>query len=226
MTYEEWFLDIAENMNDAEPGHEFTRYTRKEMIRAFNDAMCLVAKYRSDLFTEYQKVKLTPGKYQDARGCCTNILEILDQLDENGNVVRDIKNSRTNTERRKTVWKKPSCLIQTPESGYLVENAWIDANMNGRFTVDPPLPCDVDAWVLVKCVKMPSPLRYSLLNSSVNVSCIHMVAAKHYVLAWLLSGDRFANGANPQASEQYQLFFNILGVIQRQEDRLESAEQA
>ena len=53
-----------------------------------------------------------------------------------------------------------------------------------------------------------------------------MVAAKHYVLAWLLSGDRFANGANPQASEQYQLFFNILGVIQRQEDRLESAEQA
>lgn len=226
MNYKDWFVDIADNLNDAEPTHEFTRYSVRAFIRAFNDAMCLIAKYRPDLFTEYRKVKLEPGKYQDARGCCTNVLEILEQVDANGNIIKSIKGSRQTTERRKAVWKKPSCFVSAGPNGFLVDNAWIDKNMNGRFTIDPPLPCGVDAWVLVKCVSVPCALTAKDLTADINAACEHMVAAKHYILAWLLSGDRFANGASQKSREQYSLFFEILGVVQRQEDRIESPEQA
>lgn len=226
MKYIDWFKDIAENMNDAEEGFEFTRYTLRSMIRAYNDAMCLVAKYRPDLFTEYRKVKLEAGRYQDVRGCCSNVLEVLEQLDANGNIVKTLTGSRATRNRNKTVWRKPSCLNSAAPGEYVIDNAWIDKNMNGRFTVDPPLPCDVEAWALVKCVSQPCPLVHAKINENVKTSCEHMVATKHYILAWLLSGDRFANGANARSREQYTLFFEILGVVQRQEDRIESTEQA
>lgn len=223
----DWFRSVAFSLNDDEPGRPFQRYPLHDMIIAYNAAMCLVAKYRADLFTELRIVQLVAGKYQDVRGCCVNVLDVMDQTDASGNLIKSLTGARTKATTVKRNWKKPTCLSKTnPELGYLVDNATIDRNLNGRFTIDPPVPCGVDAYVMVKCVGQPCELTEAEQNTQLDSDCTFNVAAWHYVLARMLSGDRFSNAAGGDSSYHYRMFFDILGVVQRQEDRIESTEQA
>ena len=223
----DWFRTIAFPLNDDEPTRPFQRYPLKDLVAAYNAAICLVAKYRPDLFTELRIVELVPGKYQDVRGCCVNVLDVLDQTDAAGNLIKELSGARKKPTTVKRNWKKPTCLSRThAELGYLVDNANIDRNLIGRFTVDPPVPCDVSAFVMVKCVGQPCELSELDQNKELDSDCTFNVAAWHFVLARMLSGDRFANAAGGDAQYHYRMFFEILGVVQRQEDRIESPEQA
>lgn len=223
----DWFKTIAFTLNDDEPGHEFTRYPLDKMVAAYNAAMCLVYKYRQDLFTEWRIVKLTSGKYQDMRGCCDRILDVADQTDEQGNVIKSLQGARNTTTTVKRNWKKPSCIARpNAPDGYVIDNASIDSNMNGRFEVNPPVPCEVDAYVRVKCVAGPCPVDVANINAEVNAECDMAVAAWYFVLARMQAGDRFSNGAGQNMQYNHRMFFDILGVVQRQEDRIESPEEA
>lgn len=226
MTLFNWLRTVAFSLNDDEPGRPFQRYTLKDMIAALNAAMTLVAQYRKDLFTELRVVRLVPGKHQDVRGCCAEVLDVLEQTDADGNTVREIKNARERKTTVKRNWKKPSCLALPDGVEFAVRNADIDHNLNGRFTVDPPVPCDVDVFVLAKCVSKPCLYTEAGQNQQIDESDLKFVAAWHYVLAQMLTGDQFANAAGGNRQYHYRMFFEILGVTQRAEDRIESKEQA
>jgi hypothetical protein len=126
----------------------------------------------------------------------------------------------------KRVWTKPSCLTAGAGLDFIIENVDIDMNLHGRFSVDPPVPCDADVYALVKCVVPPCTLTEADVNMPLTEDCIHNVAAWHYVLATMLAGDQFANAAGGNKNYHYRMFFDILGVVQRQEDRIESREQS
>lgn len=226
MTINDWLRTIAFALNDDEPGRPFQRYTVKDMLAAYNAAMCLVVRYREDLFTELKTVRLAPGKYQDVRGCCGEVLDVLEQTDANGNLIRPINGAREHRSTAKRIWKKATCLPLPPGLDYMVANADVDKNLHGRFSVDPPVPCDVEAYVLVKCVVAPCAYTEADINAELSVDCVHTVAAWHYVLATMLAGDQFANAAGGNKNYHYRMFFDILGVVQRQEDLIESREQA
>lgn len=226
-TFRDWFKTIAFALNDDEPGHEFSRYPLKQMVAAYNDAMCLVYKYRQDLFTEYRIVELTGGKYQDMRGCCDQILDVTDQTDVDGNVIKELQGARVTKTKVKRNWKKPSCIARPgAPDGYVIDNVDIDGNMNGRFEVNPPVPCDVKAYVRVKCVAGPCPLGMDGVEGQVNADCDMAVAAWHFVLARMQTGDRFSNASAQAVQYNNRMFFDILGVVQRQEDLMESPEKA
>jgi len=230
-TLRDWFETVAFALNDNEPDHEFTRYPLKQMVAAYNSGMCLVYKYRPDLFTEWEVIKLQTGRYQDTRGCCDNILDIPEQVTEDGGTIKPITGVRkSSTRSARNNWKKPSCLTprvrEYADEGYIVENARIDSNMDGRFIVDPPVPPEVEAYVRVKCVRGPCPVNEADMNASFNGACDMATAVWHYVLARMLSGDRFAQGTTNTMEYHYSMFFNILGVVRQQEDRIESPEEA
>lgn len=222
-TLNEWLRTIAATLGDDEPGAPFQRYAVKDMMAALNSALCLVAKYRPDLFTELRNIKLQPGKYQDVRGCCANVLGVLEQTDERGNIIKEVSSSRATTTKVSRVWKKESC-IKPIGLEYAITNVIIDPSLNGRFEVFPPVPCGVEAYALVKCVR--APCSYTNRTVDFDGDCTMHTAAWHYVLATMLAGDRFE--ANNQQSSQYhyRMFFDILGVVQKQEDRIESREKA
>lgn len=226
MTLFDWLRTVAFSLNDDEPGRPFQRYALKDLIAAYNSARTLVMEYRKDLFTELRVVRLVPGKYQDVRGCCAEVLDVMDQTDAEGNIIRGITGARERTTTAKRIWKKASCLPKVAGLTYYVENADIDKNMHGRFSIDPPVPCDVDAFVMVKCVSYPCPYTEADVNVVINEQQMQNVAAWHYVLGTMLSGDQFANAAGGNKNYHYRMFFDILGVVQRQEDRIESREQA
>lgn len=226
-TYAKWFKTIAFALNDDEPNHEFTRYPLDKMVAAYNAAMCLVYKYRPDMFTEWKTVKLHAGRYQDLRGCCDQTLSVSDQVTSDGRTIKPLVGDRKTETTIKRHWRKPSCIVR-PDApgGYVIENIDIDANMNGRFTVDPPVPEGADVYVRVKCVKGPCELTEADLNASFDANCDMSTAAWHFVLARMLTGDRFSQTANSDMQYHYRMFFDILGVVQRQEDRIESLAEA
>lgn len=226
----DWLLTVAAPLNDDRPGAPFQRYKMKDMLAAYNAAMCLVAKYRPDLFTELRPVRLQEGIYQDARGCCTTILDVQAQITADGDVIKKLDGSRDRPTVAKRRWKKPSCL-RAGENGlpeYLVDYATIDKNLNGRFEVEPPVPCGTEAYVLVKCVQQPCPFYEvdALMGDELDGDCLPNVAAWHYVLARMLSGDRFSNAASADGQYHYRMFFDLLGITQRQEEKYESPEEA
>lgn len=223
----DWFRTIAFALNDDEPNHAFTRYPLDRLIAAYNDAMCLIYKYRPDLFTEWELVEITTGRYQDMRNCCDQILVVADQVDEFGSTIKPIVGSRDTPTKVKRSWRKPSCInrVDAPD-GYVIDNVDVDANMNGRFTVDPPVPEGVSAFVRVKCVKAPCPIDEAGMNATMDASCDMNVAAWHFVLARMLTGDRFAQTGSRDMDFHYRMFFQILGVVHKQEAWIESPEEA
>lgn len=226
-TYLDWFKTIAFALNDDEPHHEFTRYPLSKMVDALNAAMCMVYKYRPDLFTEWAVVKLQPGKYQDVRACCDVVLTVADQTTADGAVVKPLDGGRETQTKVRRLWRKPTCIAApSAPGGFTINNVSIDANMNGRFTVDPPVPRGTDAYVRVKCVSKPCALTEAGVNACFNGECDQAVAAWHFVIARMLTGDRFSQGANADMQYHYKMFFEMLGVVQRQEDRIQSTAEA
>jgi uncharacterized protein YfcZ (UPF0381/DUF406 family) len=226
VTLQAWLRTIAAQLGDDEPGRPFQRYTLTDMIAAYNAAMCLVARYRADLFTELRVIRLQAGKYQDARGCCSNVTAILDQTDSEGNVLKELGQSRHSKTVATKHWKKPSCVSSDDADAYFIDSVQLDTTLDGRFTVYPPVPCGVSAYVVVKCVQQLCALTVASANAELNGDCVHNVAAWHYVLATMLTGDRFDNGGSGNAQYHYRLFFDILGIVQKQDAVAESEETA
>ncbi|KMQ97346.1 hypothetical protein RF55_2319 [Lasius niger] len=194
------------------------------MVAAYNAALCLVASYRPDLFTDFEVIELVPGIYQDARCACSKVLDIVAQTDANGNVLRRIDGTKNTDQTAKRKWNKPSCLTSGGESDYYVSYANLLAGMNGQFEVNPSVPTAGSYYVMVKCAKKPCPLMEADLlsgSASLDGDCSDNVAAWHYVMARMLSGDRFSNGALERSQLEYRMFFQVLGVVERQDEKYE-----
>lgn len=222
----DWFKTLAFALNDDEPNHEFSRYPLEQMVAAYNAGLCLVFKYREDLFTELRIVKLECGEYQDVRGCCTKILGVLDQTDEHGNTIKPLSTSKRTSTKVNRNWKKPSCIVfSDAPDGYVVGSATLDSNMDGRFKIDPPVPPDVDAYVRVKCVSPPCPLNVEDVNSTPAVPCEMLTALWYFVMARMQEGDRFTEVPFSVMQYNHKMFFDILGVVEQQEDKTEDPKE-
>jgi hypothetical protein len=223
MLLHSWLVTVAAALNDAEPGREFHRYPLRDYVAAYNAAMSLVAKHRGEDFIDLVKVKLRAGKHQDARQCCSHVLGVLDQIDATGNIIKQLS---TTAKKVKNKWRKPSCVTSSAGAvtpSYIMLATTIDLQMNGRFTVEPPVPCDTDVYVLVKCVrKVGNETEASSITTEVDESSFIQTTAWHYVLARMLSGDRHAGSADSTAAMHYKLFFELLGISHKQEDALEN----
>jgi hypothetical protein len=222
MLLHSWLITVAAALNDAEPGREFHRYPLRDYVAAYNAAMSLVAKHRGEDFIDLVKVKLRAGKHQDARQCCSHVLGVIDQIDAQGNIIKQLS---TTAKKVKNKWRKPSCVTSSVAGSldYIMLATTVDLQMNGRFTVEPPVPCDADVYVLVKCVrKTGGETEASSVTTEVDGASFIHTAAWHYTLARMLSGDRHAGSADSTASLHYKLFFELLGISHKQEESLEN----
>lgn len=218
-----YFRSIAAVLGDDEPGRPFQRYTLHDMVQAYNRGSAIVYAFRPDLFTVIKKMKLEPGNRQNGGGCCDNILAVLEQVDENGNVISEITNARRNSSKTtlKSWGAKPSCLIHTDVTGatidYVIDYVTVDPNLNSYFSVYPPVPCDTDVYVNVKCVTPPCELHEENINGAMPGMPLHNTALWHYVLSAMLNGDRHAAGASAESVNNFNIFLKLLDIEQKQE---------
>ena len=229
-TLREWLtLNIAFPLNDCEPNHEFTRYPLPVVLAALNEGLATVSQLRPDLYTDLKVVKLAPGTHQDVRGCCGAVYDIIEQVDSLGNIIKPLTGARKTNTTAKKKWTKPSCIVpEGADGGYVVTGIDINSTLNGRFDVWPPVPCDVEAYVRIKCASTPCRYIEADLNMPFDGSTVPTLATKHYILGTLMMGDRFANaGAVPgQGAWHIKRFYEVLGLMTQAEEKYESPSKA
>lgn len=177
-TLEDLLLNLARDLRDAEPGHEFTQFTREILLSWWNEGLCILHRTRPDLFTRSRDVELQPGNRQSVGEECT-----FKSVDANiGAQGQDLTPIRATSVTAMRQWGgKPQC-IGNPKD-YRVTEFQFDKLQRDTFYVSPPVPAGAKATVRVTCVEPPPTLTMSDLNVEAPTDCWQDALTRHYVLA-------------------------------------------
>lgn len=213
---EDLLLSYATDLNDDYPGHEFSIWSRKQLLGYLNDALCLIAAHRPDLFTELKIVRVDPCTgYLDNCDCAT-VVDILGQCDASGRVIRILP-------RRKKVgtgWTGKALSARSYQfTTILSEYEILDgANLVRVFPTN--LDPDEPIYVLIRCSVESK--TYTLDDTVPNTRCAFLTAARHWVLynAKMIDAELSPN-MRDAAREHREMFTSIIGLVKKADDDLE-----
>lgn len=203
---ENLLLSYAQDLDDAYPGYEFSIWSRQQLLTYFNEALCLIAAHRPDMFVEQKVVKVDPcSNYLDVCDC-VKVLDVLGQSDKHGNNIKPFPKRKGKT----SSWtgKKRDDKFSTTITEYeLVPNS----NLIKVYpeNLDPRK----DIYVVVRCSTEPK--TYELGDEPPSERCAFMAAARHWVLynAKMVDGE-FSQSMSGAAREHREMFVNILQLVQ------------
>lgn len=204
-------LSYARDLNDAYPGHEFSIWPQQQLLDYFNEALCLIATHRPDMFTELKVVRVNPcNSYLDLCDC-VKVLDVLGQSDIKGRNIRPIPRRK----ERATVWvgnkHKQGFTDQITEYELLEKS-----NMVRVFpqNLDP----SKFIYVTVRCATEPK--TYTLDDEAPDERCAFLSTARHWVLynAKMIDGE-FSPTMQNQAKEHRDMFTNILQLTKQADDQ-------
>lgn len=152
MTVQDIIEDVSRDLNDQEQGYEYTRWPVTQLQSYLAEALVNDSYLLKDLFHTEEVVKIAPGGgWQKVCGC-SEIIRIVGECTEDGDVYRYL--TRTYDDERLN-WPGsvyPQCM--EPETAepvsYVISSVDID-----RFRVMPPVPPGQDRYVLVQCYHRP-----------------------------------------------------------------------
>lgn len=204
-------LSYAQDLNDAYPGHEFSIWSQEQLLGFFNEALCLIAAHRPDMFTELKVVRVEPcSNYLDLCDC-EKVLDVLGQSNAKGNNIRPIQRRK----ERATVWtgskKKQEFTDRITEYELLDKSNLVRVFPQN---LDPTK----DLYVVVRC--SISPKTYSLDDEAPDERCAFLAAARHWVLynAKMIDGE-FSQTMQSQAKEHREMFTAILQMVKQADDQ-------
>lgn len=174
--------DIAEDLKDAAPANEFVAYTRSLLITWFNDGLCLLGRWRPDLFARTQEVTLSPGSQQNIEGCSV-FGSVVSTVLPGGQEVPVRRSSYPASQ----IWRKPACL--KPAKDYVIDSYSFDTAQKTTFYVHPPVPPGKPVKAKVVCASVPENLNIMDLDSEIDADCYQVAMVKQYVLAQAYSQD-------------------------------------
>ena len=204
-------LSYAQDLNDAYPGHEFSIWSQEQLLGFFNEALCLIAAHRPDMFTELKVVRVEPcSNYLDLCDC-EKVLDVLGQSNAKGNNIRPIQRRK----ERATVWtgskKKQEFTDRITEYELLDKSNLVRVFPQN---LDPTK----DIYVVVRC--SISPKTYALDDEAPDERCAFLAAARHWVLynAKMIDGE-FSQTMQGQAKEHREMFTAILQMVKQADDQ-------
>jgi hypothetical protein len=204
-------LSYAQDLNDAYPGHEFSIWSQEQLLGFFNEALCLIAAHRPDMFTELKVVRVEPcSNYLDLCDC-EKVLDVLGQSNAKGNNIRPIQRRK----ERATVWtgskKKQEFTDRITEYELLDKSNLVRVFPQN---LDPTK----DIYVVVRC--SISPKTYALDDEAPGERCAFLAAARHWVLynAKMIDGE-FSQTMQSQAKEHREMFTAILQMVKQADDQ-------
>ena len=204
-------LSYAQDLNDAYPGHEFSIWSQEQLLGFFNEALCLIAAHRPDMFTELKVVRVEPcSNYLDLCDC-EKVLDVLGQSNAKGNNIRPIQRRK----ERATVWtgskKKQEFTDRITEYELLDKSNLVRVFPQN---LDPTK----DIYVVVRC--SISPKTYALDDEAPDERCAFLAAARHWVLynAKMIDGE-FSQTMQSQAKEHREMFTAILQMVKQADDQ-------
>ena len=204
-------LSYAQDLNDAYQNHEFSIWSQEQLLGFFNEALCLIAAHRPDMFTELKVVRVEPcSNYLDLCDC-EKVLDVLGQSNAKGNNIRPIQRRK----ERATVWtgskKKQEFTDRITEYELLDKSNLVRVFPQN---LDPTK----DIYVVVRC--SISPKTYALDDEAPGERCAFLAAARHWVLynAKMIDGE-FSQTMQSQAKEHREMFTAILQMVKQADDQ-------
>ena len=204
-------LSYAQDLNDAYAGHEFSIWTQEQLLNFFNEALCLIATHRPDMFTEVKVVKVDAcNGYLDLCDC-EKVLDVLGQSNENGGNIRPIPRRK----ERATVWTGNKRKQEFTDR--ITEYELLDkSNLVRVFpqNLDPTK----DLYVTLRCSVRPK--TYTLDDEAPDERCAFLSAARHWVLynAKMIDSE-FSQTLLNQAKEHREMFTAILQMAKQADDQ-------
>ena len=203
-------LSYAHDLNDAYPGHEFSIWSQQQLLGFFNEALCLIAAHRPDMFTELKVVKVEPcSNYLDLCDC-VKVLDVLGQSDKNGKNIRPIPRRK----ERATVWSGNK--RKQEFSSRITEYELLDKSNSVRVfpqNLDPT----IDIYVTLRCSTEAK--TYTIDDEAPDERCAFLAAARHWVLynAKMIDGE-FSQAMHTQAKEHREMFVGIMQLVKQSDD--------
>ena len=207
-------LSYAKDLDDAYPNYEFSIWSRQQLLDYFNEALCIIAAQRPEVFVEL-KVLLVKGCTVYIKPCdCSQVIDVLGQCDADGNLLNALGRKVVNG--GKWVGKPIGVYDYTREvESYEILKA---ANLIRLFpdNLDPTY----EFHLLVRCVVPPK--TYSLDDAAPDTSCVFIAAARHYVLYCAKSMDgEYSQTMLTQAKQHLDAFSSILSMAKAADTELE-----
>lgn len=201
---ENLLLSYAEDLNDAYPGHEFSVWSKQQLLDYFNEALCIIAAQRPDLFTELKVIKVDPCTNFLDLCDCNELLDVIGQSDKNGRVINRLTRRTRSAANTWTGRKRTDPQFNTSLSEYeLLDNSSLVQVFPEN--LDP----DKDFYVLVRC--SIDARTYDLDSEPPDVRCAFVAAARHYVLfcAKMIDGE-FSSDIRAAADTHLKMFATIM----------------
>ena len=210
---ENLLLSYAQDLDDAYPNHEFSIWGKEQLLKYFNEALCLIAAHRPDMFTELKVVKVDNcSNYLDLCDC-VKVLDVLGQSDKHGNHIRPIPKRAI----KNAVWTghRKAKILETELTEYEILSGSVLVRVYPE-NLDP----NKDIYVVVRCSVEPK--TYDLHDDAPDERCAFLAAARHWVLynAKMIDGE-FSQSMQNQAREHREMFTNILGLVKQADTELE-----
>lgn len=143
---------IAQDLNDAAPGHEFTTWTEGQLRFYVQEALHTIFNIRPDLFIETRIIKMQPCTYVQDTCDCTQIHAVIGQVTESGRVIKRLRKREQGT---KQLWAGWTCHV-SPKNFELREY-YIDTDTD-KLWVFPQVPAGTDVYLMVECSVLPNAL--------------------------------------------------------------------
>lgn len=206
--------EVSLDLNDQEPGYEYTRWSRSQLQSYLREALLHVGKRMQDWFIERIVLTVQPGADWQSGCGCTDIIRIVGESTKDGRLLRTLR--RLEDDEANT-WPGSVTRCQRIGSGYTMESYSISAVDDSLFRVQPPVPYGDKKYVIAECYVEPD----GALGTDVNAEAVMIV--KQWMLYRALSLDSENNPDILNLAKQHQqTFFELLNLA-IQTDMMEKA---
>lgn len=194
--------EVSLDLNDQEPGHEYTHWTREQLQSYLKEAVIHVSGYNRDWFTATVTVKVQPGGDWQSACDCTKILRIYGESDKDGHVKRYL---RRTDDIEKDIWPGALQRCIAPNAPYTMEAYTVNSSDGGAsFKIYPPVPEHEARYVSLLCYKRPN----GELDEEVPEDAV--MAVKQWMLYRAYALDSENNSAIVQLADKHRETFFAL----------------
>ena len=205
--------DVSRDLNDQEPGYEYTRWTQAQLASYLREALLDAAPYVKDLFLAKTVVRAEPGGGWQKACSCTDIVRIEGVSDADGRLLYSLQRLPDDDAYD---WEGRTAGRCATASAWKGRGYAVNSADESEFRLAPPLPGGLpDVYVLVRCYALPEDV-----DGSTDVPSELEAAVKQWMLYRALSVDSENNAAITELAVRHrQSYTDLLNrMIQRRKD--------
>lgn len=196
--------EIAGDLNDAELGHEFTTWSRKQIRAWVREAYNLIYDNRPDLFIEHKIVQVEPCDIRQDICDCDEVRRVVGQVTVDGHFIKALRERSLELGFQ---WTAPACRKKRTGQTFSLDSYAIDTVSNTLY-VWPRVPPGIDVFIELECSVRPDELQ-----DTDDIDDRYIAAVKQWVLWRAKSMDmEISQAAFAAATKHEQSFWQILGI--------------